>query len=306
MSLDSLPIELLLECVELAVAVHPSPACIVAVNKRYYALAYNLLYAHPHIRSGRAILLFLRTPPVPPRSLSVTLAGGEVGSGQFRALAELFRRCVSRRDGAGKLMPTPFEMDELRLCMNITTRADADDTTLEALKLVNPRKLSWTGPDPPHHFSVAIVPAACTNLFARAARWTQLRSLHLANIAFPPPQELFAFPALRALEELYIGQATFFPVPALAVLVCTQDMGVLRSVRLVDCYVESIWGGRVRRGLIERVAAIWWETDGVDYAKCAREAGERVRRVRETVMCEARTERIEGGDRVADGMLILE
>src|ERR1700761_5658758 len=119
----------------------------------------------------------------------------------------------------------------------------------------------WTGPDPPHHFSVAvrlcfllcsstdtptqqIVPIACAHLFTRATYWTSLRTLHITNIAFPHSPYEFAFPALSALEVLYIGQATFLPVRALAVFVCASGMHRLHQVRLVDCYVESIWGGR--------------------------------------------------------------
>jgi hypothetical protein len=148
-----------------------------------------------------------------------------------------------------------------------------------------------------------IVPNACAHLFARAARWTHLRALHLTSVVFPPPSQLFAFPAFPALETLYIGRATCFPVRPVAVLVCAPGAAAmaLRNVRLVDCYVESIWGGRVRRRDIEGVAAEQWEADGG-----SKDAGERVRRVRQIVVCEALTERIEGGDRVVDGMTILE
>jgi hypothetical protein len=64
----------------------------------------------------------------------------------------------------------------------------------------------------------------------------------------------------------------------------------LESIRLVDAYRESIWGARIRRGDIEAAAVI--EIPGA------------LERIRNVVSCEARTERIIGGDRV-DGITIL-
>lgn len=101
----------------------------------------------------------------------------------------------------------------------------------------------------------------------------------------------------------------------------------LESVRLVDCYVESIWGSRVRRSDVERAAcelplspsysssttSYSFDSgiglDEEDYAEVeARRMRERmVQKVRKVVICEAVTERIMGGDRVeAEGRMMLE
>lgn len=144
------------------------------------------------------------------------------------------------------------------------------------------------------------------------------------------------------MKKLYIGQATFVPLAALAAWICERanidfDEGdrpmkaetvALESVRLVDCYVESIWGSRVRRSDVERAAcelplspssssttttSYSFDSgiglDEEDYAEVeARRKRDRVvQRVRKVVICEAVTERIMGGDRVeAEGRMMLE
>lgn len=65
-------------------------------------------------------------------------------------------------------------------------------------------------------------------------------------------------------------------------------MDKLEEVRLVDTYCESIWGWRIRKSNIETAAMELMGEEGVD-------------RVRRLVICEGKTERIMGGDRL-DGM----
>lgn len=79
-------------------------------------------------------------------------------------------------------------------------------------------------------------------------------------------------------------------------------MDKLSHVGLEDCYVESIWGERVRRSHLER-AALELNVEGYEI-----ERGERVRTI---VVCSAMYERIEGGDRVTlrgdgQGVALLE
>ena len=129
--------------------------------------------------------------------------------------------------------------------------------------------------------------------------WTRLQDLHLSNIAFPrETKELF--PVLPTMRKLYLGQATLVPVVPLARLVCDPQMESLIIVRLVDCYVESIWGPRLRRGDLER--AMVQVHHGVLAGKDKRFEGGHysalLDRIRTVVRCEALTERIIGGDRV--------
>jgi len=137
--------------------------------------------------------------------------------------------------------------------------------------------------------------------------WARLQDLHLANIAFPRDAEGL-FPTLPTLRTLYLGQATVFPVVPLASFLCDPQMNLLKTVRLVDCYVESIWGPRVRRADLER-AAVQAQYGGIplvgEDARCGGHYDTVLDRMRTIVRCEALTERIIGGDR-ADRLGVLE
>jgi len=153
-----------------------------------------------------------------------------------------------------------------------------------------------------------IVASAVTTLFARFGMWTRLRDLHLSNIAFPR-DAAGLFPTLPALRTLYLGQATLVPVVPLACLVCDPQMNSLTIVRLVDCYVESIWGPRLRRADLER-ALFQAQCSGKSLVVGDERSWEHYHdraldRIRAIVRCEALTERIIGGDR-ADGMGVFE
>lgn len=78
-------------------------------------------------------------------------------------------------------------------------------------------------------------------------------------------------------------------------------MDALVRVRLIDAYEVSIWGRRLRRGDVERAAERLARASGMQ-EEDVRAAIERVRAI---VVCEARSERIIGGDRV-EGTSVLE
>jgi len=79
-------------------------------------------------------------------------------------------------------------------------------------------------------------------------------------------------------------------------------MTLLTTVRLVDCYVESIWGPRLRRVDLEHAVVhihiprgkLLDEEVEQSRSRCAKILD----RIRTVVRCEALTERIIGGDRV--------
>ena len=82
----------------------------------------------------------------------------------------------------------------------------------------------------------------------------------------------------------------------------------LRSVHLVDAYSESIWGPRLRRSDIEFVAIQslggdkpFLDSKGVSNMT----SNEIIDNIRNIVICEAKTERIIGGDRVEDRAALL-
>ena len=105
---------------------------------------------------------------------------------------------------------------------------------------------------------------------------------------------------LPTLRKLYLGQATLVPVIPLAWFLCDPQMQSLIIVRLVDCYIESIWGPRLRRTDLER-AIVQAHHGGILAAKDEGHEGHNgtvLDRIRTLVRCEALTERIIGGDRV--------
>ncbi|KAH8993582.1 hypothetical protein EDB86DRAFT_3171483 [Lactarius hatsudake] len=301
----SLPTELLEQILGIAIAVHPIPAHVLVLNKFIFAIASRILYQHLDFSSTSAMARF---PPMiwgsetlrKPSSIAVRLSGGEVGKGAFRQIRRLFES--TRFQGATE--SDNLELEDLHLCMHSTSDGDADDQNLSALELVNPQRFKWTGPDPAHHFSIAIVAPAVDVLFAHFRTWTRLQDLHLSNIAFPGDTKGL-FPILPTLRTLYIGRATLVPVAPLARLLCNPQMSLLTTVRLVDCYVESIWGPRLRRVDLE-YAVVQFRTsrgklldEGAEQNR--RRCAEILDRMRTVVRCEALTERIVGGDRV-DGL----
>lgn len=314
MNLLDLPPELLIRVLDIATSIHPIPFHVLVLNKLVYRIASPILYKHLYFPSVSAMAYF---PPViwgsetvgKPSTITVKLAGGEVGRGAFRNLWRLLSKTRFLRDVTSSTSTARLELEDLRLCMHSTSDSDADDQTLQALECVNPRRFVWTGPDPAHHFSIAIVASVVSVLFARFQMWTRLRDLHLANMAFPR-DAAGLFPTLPALRTLYLGQATLVPVVPLACLVGDPQMNSLTIVRLVDCYVESIWGPRLRRADLER-AVLQARCNGVSLVAGDERSGSHYHdtalgRIRAVVRCEALTERIIGGDRADDGMGVFE
>ncbi|KAH9063266.1 hypothetical protein EDB87DRAFT_1558545 [Lactarius vividus] len=305
----SLPTELLEQILGIAITVHPIPAHVLVLNKFIFAIASRILYQHLNFSSTSAMAHF---PPMiwgsktlrKPSSITVRLSGGEVGKGVFRQIRRLFESTQFQ----GVTESDNLELEDLHLCMHSTSHGDADDQNLSALELINPQRFKWTGPDPAHHFSIAIVAPVVDVLFAHFRTWTRLQDLHLSNIAFPGDTKGL-FPILPTLRTLYIGRATLVPVAPLARLICNPQMSLLTTVRLVDCYVESIWGPRLRR--VDLVyAVVQFHTPrgkllDKEAEQSRRRCAEILDRMRTVVRCEALTERIIGGDRV-DGLGVFE
>lgn len=104
-------------------------------------------------------------------------------------------------------------------------------------------------------------------------------------------------------------------------------MANLESVELVDAYIESIWGPRLRRSDIERMitsppvhdpvfqrrlshyqelAPFGYWTIGRDPADESPGSGEaKLAFIRRVVVCRAKTERIMGGDRVEENAILI-
>jgi hypothetical protein len=81
--------------------------------------------------------------------------------------------------------------------------------------------------------------------------------------------------------------------------------GQLQRLRLVDTYVESIWGLRLRRSDVEKAAMVHvMESiqieDAMSLFLAERAAAKATEVVKRLVACEGKTERIIGGDRFTD------
>ena len=139
MYLLDLPPELLIRILVVALAIHPIPAHVLVLNKFIYSIAAPILYRHPYFSSISAMARF---PPVTygletvgkPRTITVDLAGADVGRGAFRGLWGLLSRTRFPRDVTN--LTTRLELEDLRLCLHSTNDADADDQDLRALDFV--------------------------------------------------------------------------------------------------------------------------------------------------------------------------
>lgn len=144
--------------------------------------------------------------------------------------------------------------------------------------------------------------------------WSRVEHVALASISFPTESGLrldfnigrfnatthmttlssSLIPPLPRLRTLYIGQAARLPPCFIATMLFLPGPNKPEEVRLVDAYKESIWGARLRRKDVEKAALSLKPDMNED------EVLERVRRI---VKCEAKTERIIGGDRVEGTLL---
>ena len=83
-------------------------------------------------------------------------------------------------------------------------------------------------------------------------------------------QEISAFPSWPTLETLYIGRSTFFTPRAIVRTACDIDNARLRSVRIVGCTIEGIYGPLMRQKDIKDTAVtlrevvdLWGDADAV-------------------------------------------
>ncbi|PBK81440.1 hypothetical protein ARMGADRAFT_780848 [Armillaria gallica] len=277
----SLPVEVLTEILTYALAVHPIPADILCAQSLFRDIGLQILHQNLCFRSSLQLHRFiscLRTSSLAcaPLTLTLDIAGGASES-VFPSLDSVFTQisldATCRKDAHGRVM-----LNGLHLILHSHMRDENLHMIYVALSKANPMKFVWTGPDPPHHFSTAIVPQAVSHLFRALSTYTNLLYLKLTNITFFYSEPL-VFPDIPSLRSFYLGQATFLPAVTVAAFLSLSS-SALECVRLVDVYSESIWGPRLRKNDILAVLA------------------EDKRNVVATVLLvDAKTERIMGGDR---------
>ncbi|KZO99268.1 hypothetical protein CALVIDRAFT_495535 [Calocera viscosa TUFC12733] len=276
--MDTLPPELLMDILHWCLLDRTCSIQVLSVCRAWHDFGLSLLHRNLEFRSQSQLQLFLQQCPslrTPPRSISISLAGASI-----RPQTQIFRTI-----GAVWQKSQSESLQQVDLCLNSHSLDPCPSLIGEAMMSIDPTAFRWSGPDPPHHWSTAIVPIAAEQLCRGLSRWARLRSLHLSHIAFPADHYEDVFVAALVhhphpvLRYISLSQAVFLSAAVVADI--TTNLKALQRFHLVDCYVDSIWGARLRLGDVER--AVQREQD--------------LSRVRAIVICEARLERIQGGDR---------
>ncbi|TRM57920.1 hypothetical protein BD626DRAFT_513322 [Schizophyllum amplum] len=320
-TLTDLPPELLIDIIEYSILGNNNTAALLRIHSTISAPARHIIHSRLRFTSVTQLARFAHVPgnielSCAPQSIILDLAGG-ASRQVFQLLRCCFLRCTAmrhaQRGADGRLL-----LDSIRLRLHSHT-FDKHKNVFDALTLVDPCTFVWTGPDPPHHFSTAIVSGATVQLFRALETYTRLEGLTLANVAFPSPRGAslpeapFTLPYVPTLRRMRIGQAVFLGPQevarfALRYVAQTGEETVeqaikLEKIRLVDVYKESIWGWRLRRGeVVEAAMAMWKEAHGgLPHEPSSDVESTEARAVRNDLMslvsCEAQTERIVGGDR---------
>ncbi|KZP20471.1 hypothetical protein FIBSPDRAFT_826803 [Athelia psychrophila] len=303
MSLRYLPVEVLSEILSLAFADNANLCDILCLNSKILAISKLIIHSEIKFLSYRQLHSFSSgKDPLccAPRSVTLILPGGATHLDVFADLKRALIRCNrNRSDETGPL-------DALRLQLHTHTRDPNLHHISDALSVADPKNFVWSGPDPVHHFSIAIVSQAVRHLVHAISAWSQIQHIKLTNVAFPVndakdyvSKHLF-LNAIPSLRTVLLGKVAFLSVYAVAGTVCDHGMTNLEQVRLVDAYSESIWGRRMRRSDVEKA--------GLDLLAmgllCGTSGDDIIARVTSVVVCEVETERIQGGDRI-EGSRIL-
>ncbi|KAJ3719137.1 hypothetical protein DFJ43DRAFT_1005486 [Lentinula guzmanii] len=300
--MDTLPTEIL--TVILAIVLQDTKSTnILCTSSLFRSIAQRILHQDLCFFSSSQLTKFAHVLSTgvlslacEPQSLMLDIAGGasfKIFEGLHAVLTQIVSDPQCKRDENGRLI-----LETLRLRLNSLTH---DDHRLiyTSLSKVNARHFIWTGPDPPHHFSTAIVSPAVFPLFKALAAYTRLTHLHLTNIAFPssvinPDACWTGIPCLPSLHFLYLGQATFLTAEHITEFVLRSHSGyVLECIRLVDVYEESIWGPRLKLPHILLASATLLAESGFSKLSSST-ASDLIERL---VRVDAKTERITGGDR---------
>ncbi|KAH9937844.1 uncharacterized protein BXZ73DRAFT_89260 [Epithele typhae] len=284
MSLSCVPLELLVDILAYALDDTRSPSNILCVNSTFHAVSAPLVHSHLRFTSLHQLVLF----------------------SEF-----VFRRCLKLKSPPSPGHPPTSDshaqvpLDLLSLSLHSHSSNPHLDHIYKALSLANPRTFIWKGPDPEHHFSIAIVPWATHHLIRAIGTWAAVEHITLTNLTFPsdelglhtpwtPSAPLLPVRALPRLRTVLLGKATLLPPPpsprcSSAPRRRRGGGTALERIRLVDTYRHSIWGPRIRlRDVVDALDAVGGLTDAQRDAARAR--------VQRVVVCEKRTERIEGGD----------
>ncbi|KAL5514785.1 hypothetical protein ACEPAG_2101 [Sanghuangporus baumii] len=336
----ALPAEILLKIIDFVFDETPrQPLSLLMVNSYFHNLCLSLLHTVLRFSSIRQLDLFVRTCHklvFRPRVIFISLAGGTDNSRLFKLLREVFLRiadltCRSVLDSEYQYNRSPqgkLGFQRIQLCLNSLRFDENSDYLFRALEMTDPLEFTWTGPDPAHHFSIAIVPIAASYMFKAMQSWTHLRHLKLTNLSFPLPEDGYPTHLLAKalgivehdyvvdptdsvpmspllpmpyLQTIYLGQITFLDPLEVAMIASATELVSLNSMRIVDAYQGSIWGPRIRITNVEKASASLFSIPSSGSGAGAVQLSMHkacIDRIRKLVSCEALTERIMGGDRM--------
>ncbi|KAF8523024.1 hypothetical protein JB92DRAFT_2885894 [Gautieria morchelliformis] len=292
MPLPSLPSELLEEILRFAIDVHPARHAIPRVNSTWANVSLPIIHSRISFSSAQQLHLFSTAPgelccAPRGREVEVLLSGGTQGIGVWALIYNALLKCQRNAVVPSKLYCRGVRV--LRLCLNTHVNDRNVHLIGDALCQVNPEIFVWTGPDPDHHFSTAIIPPAVTQLCEALSNWTSLRRLELSNIAFLNNglelAQALAKSTCTGPVQIILSQAVFM-IP-ISVLHIALGVPALGELRLIDVYQHSIWGPRLRMGDVEG------SLSNSEYSH--RHDG--LERLRAVVSCMVKTERLMGGDR---------
>lgn len=304
-TLDDLPPEILLPIIAYTLYGESVPSNILCVNHQFRNAGVEWLYRNLRFHSPEQLKLFAQTGEnagVVPRSVTVDLTGKYARADVWQYLREALCRCYKPGLGQKQVL-----LEILCLKLHSYSQDTSHHLFEEALSVANPRIFRWTGPDPDHHFSTAIVAPVARRLCRIFGTWSNIQDITVTNIAFSSEflgvdeSATPLLPEIPGLRTLYVGQATFLSAGSVAALFCVNRMASLERVRLVDAYCESIWGSRIRRSDIEKAAqTIMFPQlrDVVQYEGV-------LSRIQNLLTCEKKTERIVGGDRVEGSIFLV-
>ncbi|EAU83908.2 hypothetical protein CC1G_10313 [Coprinopsis cinerea okayama7 len=347
MSINHLPSEILEDIISFALPLHPSPASILQTCSTFNDIGTKQLYTRLGFYSLTQLDRFLYTfagdqnvgemgstssisssstrqswtRPIPYRPRTVEFSFiNDVKAQLFFKMHSLFLMYLRLNPGddGGEspqvLQVHPkLELDALHLKCYSHTRDGNLEMIRLALGLVNPTKFIWTGPDPPHHFSIAIVAQAVPHLFQALHGFTNLQELKLTHIELSNWPKAVGLPITPSTRRVYIGQATHVSPTMVAsgvLLAGNAPAFQLEQVRLVDAYKESIWGPRVRRSDILAAALNVARQSVIQVLGVMGEGGDHARDrsdgsldedaieelVRQRTLCQAKSGRINGGE----------
>ncbi|KAG8835069.1 hypothetical protein FRC17_005422 [Serendipita sp. 399] len=242
MSLQTLPVEVIINVLTLSLDVHPVPSNILCVHSSWNKALAPILSTHIRLSSLTQLYFFGKTsnPSGKPKTFSLRLPGGCIQfTGRARAEADLaaanpfvsgFAEDKAKSDWIKmKVVDNGGVWGCLRLALlkcpsveriSLQLHSFVSDPWISsltsALTVVNPRSFKWTGPDPEHHLSTAVSKKSLT---LRIPRELILTNKCVGQIIPKATEYLFrAIKSWSNLEQLTLTNISFPSPPAICVL----------------------------------------------------------------------------------------